>query len=71
MTASSKNSVSHSFTIMPLMSMDGKLASKVLICLQKKGRRFGPQVSKTLQIPDNIYLILLKSGTLDKDWVKT
>ncbi len=57
MMVNSMNAVTHSYSIMPLLSMDGTLASKLLICLQEKGGEFGPRVVKaSLKVPDNIYL---------------
>jgi hypothetical protein len=65
-----KNATTHSYTIMPLISMSGKLVSKLLICLQETGGSFGPRVWEGLTIPDNIFLTCSKSGKLDKRIMK-
>ena len=65
-----KNGTTHSYTIMPLISMSGKLVSKLLICLQETGGRFGPRVWEGLVIPDNIFITCSKSGKLDKRIMK-
>lgn len=74
----SQNAKSHSYTIMPLVSMGGRLTGKLLVCLQEPKGILGPRVSKSVKIPDskipeNIYLVASKSGKLDKlimkNWV--
>lgn len=66
----SQNAKSHSYTIMPLISMAGGLAGKLLVCLQEATGVLGPRVSESLLIPDNIYLTTSKSGKLDKRIMK-
>jgi len=40
----STNSMTHSYTIQPLISASGSLLSPLLIILQEKDGKFGPQV---------------------------
>jgi len=46
--AQSLNSLTHSYTIQPLIS-DGILKSPLLIALQEAGDYFGPMVQKSIQ----------------------
>lgn len=62
----SQNAKSHSYTIMPLISMAGRLTGKLLICLQEPKGVLGPRISESLVVPDNIYVTTSKSGKLDK-----
>ncbi|OXA48867.1 hypothetical protein Fcan01_16587 [Folsomia candida] len=66
----SKNAVSHSYTIMPLLSMSGRLTGKLLICLQEPKGYLGPRIKESLVVPDNIYLIASKSGKTDQRLMK-
>lgn len=74
MAVKSMNAATHSYSIMPLLAMDGTLASKLLICLQEKGGDFGPRVKKNLQVPKNIYVASSTSGKLQKgimrNWIR-
>jgi len=67
---SSHNANSHSYTIMPLLSMSGKLEGKLLVCLQEPKGIIGPRVSEGLEVPENIYLLASKSGKMDKALMK-
>ncbi|CAG7827512.1 unnamed protein product [Allacma fusca] len=60
------NAVSHSYTIMVGMTMDGKLMPEVFICCQEKNGTFGPRVRNSLKVPTNVQLVASKSGKLDK-----
>lgn len=70
---SSMHAATHSYSVMPLISMAGKLAPKLLICLQEVKGKIGPRVAQTLTVPENIYVTSSKSGKLDKsimrDWI--
>jgi len=46
--AQSLNSLTHSYTIQPIVSADGELKSPTLIVLQETGGKFGPIVKNTL-----------------------
>lgn len=39
-----ENAATHSYTIQPIITRDGKLLGKLLICLQESGGTFGPNV---------------------------
>ncbi|XP_035715598.1 uncharacterized protein LOC110859705 isoform X1 [Folsomia candida] len=64
------NANTHSYTVMPLLSMSGKFIGKLLICLQEPQGYLGPIVKKNLEVPSNIYLVASKSGKLDKTIMK-
>lgn len=66
----SHNANTHSYTVMPLLSMSGKFIGKLLICLQEPQGYLGPIVKKNLEVPSNIYLVASKSGKLDKTIMK-
>jgi hypothetical protein len=68
--ADSLNAISHSYTIQPLISFEGKLVGKLYICLQESKDTFGPNVLKNLQIPENVVVTCSKSGKLTKPLVK-
>jgi len=44
---SSHNANSHSYTIMPLLSMSGKLEGKLIVCLQEPKGIIGPRGNNT------------------------
>ncbi len=44
----SMNAVTHSYTIMPIISMAGTLIGPVFICLQEPTGRLGPRVQRSL-----------------------
>jgi len=62
------NAHTHSYTIQPVISMEGKLISPMLICLQEVGGKFPPSI----EIPSykNLVIRCSKSGKLDKTLVK-
>ena len=72
--AQSLNSLTHSYTIQPFISVEGQLMPVLLIVLQESGGSFGPRVSKSLFTAPNIYVVASSSGKLTKDifqaWVK-
>ncbi|CAG7733984.1 unnamed protein product [Allacma fusca] len=51
--------------------MSGEIVGKLLITLQERDGKFGPNVIKKLKIPENVYLTCSKSGKLDKKIVET
>lgn len=65
--AQSLNSLTHSYTIQPVVSAEGELKSPMLIVLQEVGGKFGPFVEKTLFKADNILVLASKSGKLTSD----
>lgn len=66
--AQSLNSLTHSYTIQPLISVDGILKSPLLIVQETSGR-FGPIIQKSMYKADNILVFATKSGKLTSDIV--
>ena len=62
----SKNSLTHSYTVQPIISAAGELLPVVLIVLQEKDGQFGPRVKETMFTSDNLYVVASKSGKLTK-----
>ncbi|XP_046611010.1 uncharacterized protein LOC124300723 [Neodiprion virginianus] len=63
-------STSHSYTIQPTISADGKLLSPRFLVLKEPTGKIGPIVEKTLFRPDNVYIEVSKSGKLTSDYFK-
>lgn len=63
-SAQSISSTTHSYTIQPTISCDGRLLSPLLIVLKEAGSRFGPLVEKSLYRPPNVYLLPSSSGKM-------
>lgn len=66
----SEHSTTHSYTIVPMLSMDGALKSPLFICLQEAGGEFGPRVTQSLYRPANVIVDCTKSGKLEKSKLK-
>ena len=66
----SSNAVSHSYTIQPVISIEGKLLPKFLICLQEQSGKFGPIVFSKLPNYSNVILNCTTSGKLTKELVR-
>lgn len=73
------NMATHSYTIQPVVSRDGKMLGKLLICLQEPtgenfGARIGPQVRQMERSFGNIHVVASKSGKMSaalmKQWVQ-
>ncbi|KYQ47389.1 hypothetical protein ALC60_00240 [Trachymyrmex zeteki] len=62
------NARTHSYTIQPILSMEGKLMSPMMICLQEINGKF----PTTIQLPnyENLVIRCSKSGKLDKTLVR-
>lgn len=65
--AQSINSLTHSYTIQPIISANGNLKSPLFIVLQETGGKFGPTVEKNIYKADNILVFASKSGKLTSD----
>jgi len=63
-TIQSLSSISHSYTIMPIISANGSLLSPLYIVLKEITGSFGPRVEETLFRPVNVYIVASKSGKL-------
>ena len=68
--AQSLNSMTHSYTIQPLISANGTLLSPLLIVLQEKDGIFGPRIRKNLFTAENVYVLASKSGKLTSNLVQ-
>ncbi len=64
------NSVTHSYTIMPMISMAGNLIGPVFICLQEPTGKLGPRVKQSLYQANNIHVTCSKSGKLTKTHIR-
>ena len=54
----------HSYTIQPTISADGKLLSSLYLRLTKPSGKFGPTVQETIFQPINVFVAASKSGKL-------
>lgn len=62
--AQSISSTTHSYTIQPIISCDGRVLSPLLLVLKEVSGQFGPIVEKTLFSPPNVFLLASKSGKM-------
>lgn len=60
----SVSSTTHSYTIQPTISAEGKLLSPLFIVLKEPTGKFGPVVETTIFKPSNVFLTASKSGKL-------
>lgn len=65
----SKSALTHSYTIQPLISLDGKLHSPMLVVLQEEGGKFGPRVMATMKRPRNLMIRAGRSHIVTKEIV--
>lgn len=71
------NRITHSYTIQPIKTRDGRLLGKLLICLQGTNGRFGPIVRREVEEIEshfgNIYVMASTSGKMSillmREWV--
>lgn len=71
------NKATHSFTIIPIITRDGRAIGPLLICLQEPNGRFGPRVGPEVQRLESLYaniqVICSSSGkmttNLMHDWI--
>lgn len=69
--AQSINSMTHSYTIQPLISANGVLLSPLLIVLQEKNGTFGPIVQNNLFKSENVLVKASNSGKLTSSLVRS
>lgn len=66
--------LTHSYTIQPLLNMNGQFVGKLYINLKETDGVFGPLVAATMPQYPNLYITCSKSGKLTKDlaseWVQ-
>ena len=55
---------------MPILSIDGKLARSVFICLQESSGRLSPRVLQAVYIAQNIHAAFSKSEKLTKSYIQ-
>jgi len=60
-SVTSLNAITHSYTIQPVISFEGKLMGKLLLCLQETNGKFGPIVEQELFRPNNIEIVCSSS----------
>ncbi|CAF2909990.1 unnamed protein product [Rotaria sp. Silwood2] len=57
-----KHKITHSYTVQPITSADGRLLDKFLLILQEKENQFGKRVQTDLYVPSNVVVQASKSG---------
>ena len=66
--------LTHSYTIQPLLNMEGRLVGKLLVNLQEPNGVFGPLVAAAMPRYENLYVTCSKSGKLTRalasEWVQ-
>ena len=62
--------ITHSYTIIPLISMSGKFVGKIFITFQEYSGVFGPRVLDSLKQYPNIYYDCSKSGKMTSANIK-
>ena len=65
----SKNATTHSYTVQPTISLDGKLVGPMYLCLQEPNGKMGERVKKNLFQPTNVVITCSKSGKLTSSLV--
>ena len=60
----------HTYTVMPTISADGRLLSPVFVVLQEANGVFGPLVQQNLFRADNVYVLASKSGKMQKEHLR-
>ena len=66
----SKNATTHSHTLQPTISLDGKLVGPILLCLQEPTGKMGEIVKKHLFEPKNVVITCSTSGKLTTSLVE-
>lgn len=66
----SKNATTHSYTIQPIISLDGQLVGPLYLCLQEPNGKMGETVKKRLFQPSNVIITCSKSGKLTTSLVR-
>lgn len=66
----SQSAMTHSYTIQPLVSLDGTLHSPMLVVLQEPGGTFGPRVAQSMRQPPNLVIKASRSHIVTKQIVQ-
>lgn len=69
--AQSKSAMTHRYTIMPTISMSGRLLPKLFIVAQEPNSQFGPKVSQTMFRHQSLIVAAHSSGKVTKSLLKT
>ncbi len=69
-SVSSLHATTHSYTIQPIITLEGKLLSSLFICLQESGGKFGPRVQQNMFQCPNVVVYCSKSGKMTKELVR-
>jgi hypothetical protein len=72
------NAMTHSVTVMPTISLQGRLVGKLLLCLNESTNQFGPLVQRQVEALEKIFpfikIVCSTSGKLNKHligvWIK-
>lgn len=64
----SLNNCTHSYTVQPIISLDGKLMDRFLLCLYEPSGRIGPRI--TIEQRQNVVITCSRSGKLEKGHIK-
>ncbi|CAF3472540.1 unnamed protein product [Rotaria sp. Silwood1] len=67
---SSKNATTHSYTIQPTISLDGRVIGPMFLCLQETNGRMGDIVKRHLFEPKNVVITCSSSGKLTNSLVR-
>jgi hypothetical protein len=65
----SKNASTHSYTVQPTISLDGKQVGPILLCLQEPKGKLGEGVKNKLFKPSNVVITCSASGKLTSSLV--
>lgn len=65
----STNAISHSYSIQPIISMNGRLLPKFLLCLQEQSGKFGPIVLSKFPNYSNVIVKCTTSGKMTKELI--
>ena len=66
-----QSATTHSYTIQPTISADGRLLSPLFIVLKEDSGTFGPRVQETMFTVSNIFVTALETGKLTAHHFKT
>ncbi|RWS02610.1 uncharacterized protein B4U80_00183, partial [Leptotrombidium deliense] len=71
-SAQSVHATTHSYTIQPMLNMNGELLGKLMIILQEPDGEFGPRVQKDINqyLPPNVVVTCSKSGKSNNKIIK-
>ena len=67
----SANALTHSYTIQPLLNMDGHLVGRLFVNLQEASGKFGPLIAESVKKYTNLFVTCTKSGKLNKELMRT